>query len=167
MEEIWKDVKGYEDKYMISSKGRLLNKKTNHISMHQINKNEYVSATLVDGKNKKSTRIHRLVAEAFLSNDKNKLTVNHINGIKNDNRVENLEWATYYENTRHASVNGLMNIINLKGEEARKFRLKDVEIKEIRAKYKTGLFSYSDLASEYKSCKSHIGRIVKLMARTQ
>lgn len=63
---------------------------------------------------RKQHRVSRLVAEAFIPNPKNKRTVNHINGIKSDNRVENLEWMTHSENTQHALRTGLMDNLQKK-----------------------------------------------------
>ena len=56
---------------------------------------------------RKTLKIHRLVATAFIENEQGKETVNHINGIKTDNRVENLEWATHREQKRHSISHGL------------------------------------------------------------
>lgn len=69
--------------------------------------NKYYFRTLYKDGHKKYTAVHQLVAKAFLPNPEKKRCVNHKNGIKNDNRVENLEWATYSENTIHAFDNGL------------------------------------------------------------
>ncbi len=84
---------------------------------------------------RKSYSIHRLVAMAWLPNPYNKKEVNHINGIKYDNRVENLEWATRNENMHHAKISGLYNreikIKNSQVEEMKKMRLDGMKLKNI------------------------------------
>lgn len=114
-EEIWKDIIGYEGLYQISnlSSVRSINrvvvghnkKKYNKlgrtISFH-INKFGYVQYNLYKNKNRRHEFAHRLVAIHFIKNPKNKPCVNHKNGIKADNRLENLEWTTYSENNLHS-----------------------------------------------------------------
>lgn len=103
----------------------------------------YISTTgykfvTVFTKNKKtkSLFIHRIVAETFIPNPKNKREVNHINGIKTDNRVENLEWATRKENIKHAWETGLS-----KGHPKLFFNNKSVKelAKEFNLSYQTTL----------------------------
>ncbi len=106
--EIWKDIEGFEGKYMISDHGRIKSltdykgRARELIRKPRIAKNGYYYVNLFKKSKCKSKKPHRLVAEAFIHNPFKKETVNHINGIKTDNRVENLEWATQKENSEHA-----------------------------------------------------------------
>jgi hypothetical protein len=87
--------------YSVSRNGEVYSWATSRI-LKQSNRGGYRVVTLSSGGVAKTHTVHRLVAKAFLENGENKRTVNHINGIKHDNRVENLEWATYAENERHS-----------------------------------------------------------------
>lgn len=101
--EIWKKVKNYE-RYEISSYGNMRNIVTNTIKKISMSNNGYSYVSLY---NRKKFYIHRLVAEAFIENLHNKKIVNHINGIKTDNNIKNLEWVTKSENAKHSFNIGL------------------------------------------------------------
>ena len=110
--EIWKEIEGYEGVYQVSNHGnvRSLNyRKTKKVKnlKPQKDKKEYFTVGLCREGRMKWGKIHRLVASAFLPNPDKKPQVNHINGNKSDNRVENLEWATESENQLHAYKTGL------------------------------------------------------------
>lgn len=109
-EEIFKPIKDYEDFYEISNKGRILSKRFNKRKLlnPSDDKDGYKYIILYDKNHKsKPFKIHRLVALHFLENDdpKNKTVVNHKNEIKNDNRVENLEWCTIKYNINYGNRN--------------------------------------------------------------
>lgn len=104
-EEIWKDIKGYEGLYQVSNFGRLKNNKK--IMHPSINNKGYLQTTLRKNNKKCNKLIHQLVALTFLENPKKLICVNHINGDKIDNRLENLEWCTHKENVQHALKIGL------------------------------------------------------------
>lgn len=93
--------------YYVSSKGRIYNSKTKNILKCSPQKSGYPYVGLSNKENKKITTAHRLVALAFIENPENKKTVNHKNGVKEDNSVDNLEWMTDAENLAHARETGL------------------------------------------------------------
>lgn len=101
MQEIWKDITGYEWYYQVSNLGRVISVRRNTMLKWDIIKGYQMIKMSIDGK---MTRVfaHRLVAIAFIPNPDCKKTVNHINWIKTDNRLENLEWMTHGENAKHS-----------------------------------------------------------------
>jgi hypothetical protein len=113
MTEIWKDIKGYEGYYQVSNLGNVksLDRKLwNGFVFHEVKgkvmkvrteKDGYLRCNLSKNGKMKDGRIHRLVAEAFIPNPKNKPTVNHNNTDVTDNSVTNLEWATHKEQVEH------------------------------------------------------------------
>lgn len=105
MEEIWKDIiiDNITTNYMISNIGNVKNKKTNIIKILQIDKNGYYVIDLYIDKKRKNCKVHRLVAEAFILNIENKPTVNHKDENKQNNCVDNLEWATIKEQNSYGS----------------------------------------------------------------
>ena len=123
MEEIFKDVIGYEDYFKISNHGNLYSKLSNRLLKQTVSATGYYTvATKIGGRTGTAIcfKIHRLVAEAFLeppskqqlqwasTTKYNKVLVNHKDGNKLNNNVDNLEWATASENTNHAISTGLL-----------------------------------------------------------
>jgi len=163
--EIWKKIEKFNNEYEISNRGRIRSvdailirsngrphRRRPKILKPDTKHNGYAKGAVCVNKKMKPYQIHRLVAEAFIENPKNKETVNHINGIKDDNRVENLEWATRKEQAIHARDMGLTTI--MRGSDIGNSILKEHQVIEIREKFKPRIYTRKMLAEEYgvKEC---------------
>lgn len=98
--ETWRDIPGYEGRYQVSNLGRLWSKERGLLSPF-LSRGGYLVATLQRNGKRYGTGVHRLVAQAFIPNPEDKPQINHKNGIRTDNRPENLEWVTCSENNLH------------------------------------------------------------------
>lgn len=173
--EHWKDVVGYEEYFSVSSFGRLFSKRTNKILSQTISKTGYyIAATKFGGRKgtNKCFKIHRLVCDAFLPPPTQEqllwaektyyglVPVNHKDGNKLNNNIENLEWTTGSENTKHAITLGLIEIP--KGEDSTTAHLTNAQAEEIRILYKpfSKDFGIKQLAKKYNVSVSVIKRVV-------
>ena len=104
MEEIWKPIKNFENRYRVSNLGRIYSI-TRKTIMKLSMLNGYLRVILYDGNKTNGYYVHRIVAEAFIPNPQNKPLINHIDENRANNVVSNLEWATSSENVNHGSRN--------------------------------------------------------------
>lgn len=173
MIELWKDIKGYEGMYKISANGDV--QSLNRVVESENNKNGrthmringkrldptetqtgYLTVVLFKNGKRVRKRVHRLVAQAFISNPENKPQVNHKDGDKKNNNASNLEWVTSGENEKHALENGLKP----SGERCGKSKLKLKEVKLIRQRYKKKEISMQKLADEHSVTVQTISAII-------
>lgn len=131
MKEVWKDVVGYEGRYVVSNMGNVREVGAATNLKQYGSGNGYLIVSLNDGSKRKNRLLHRVIATAFIANPDNKPQVNHINGIGVDNRLENLEWVTVSENQRHAVRTGLSKFTSVTGENAVHSKLKESDVLEI------------------------------------
>lgn len=103
----WKRIEGFED-YKVSDDGYVYSEKTNRVLNLINNSSGYFHICLTNKGEMQYKLLHRLIAQAFIPNPEEKPSVNHIDGNKKNNSIENLEWVTNQENIRHAFDIGLM-----------------------------------------------------------
>lgn len=139
--------------------GQLYSKKSKKLLSLCVSTSGYYSYnTRINGKNK-LFRIHRLVAQTFIPNLENKPFVNHKDGDKLNNKVENLEWVTPSENTKHAYKNNLINRDNHLESVKKLRKLSESDVRDIKNKYSKD-YSCRKLAKEYNVSVSTINRII-------
>lgn len=164
--EVWKEIPGYEGHYEASSCGRirslvmqsgpnLVLRKTPRIKSVYASKGGYLKTDLSKGNKCRTEYIHRLVLMAFKGVPANSQEGAHLNGIRSDNRLENLEWTTRAVNHSHKNQHGTQLI----GERNPQAKLTDALVREMRLKYCNGQ-SYRSLANEYGLSKSYTHNVV-------
>jgi len=160
MEEVWKDVNGYEGLYQVSNLGRVKSLQYGKeriltpIKNGKDNMHIYLNVRLY-GKRVWYIGIHHLVALAFLNKKSNNLEVNHKNGITFDNWVGNLEWVTHKQNIQHS-----FDVLKRKSMKNIGHKLTLDDVKEIRKKYIPRKYSLYRLAKEYGVTPSLISLII-------
>lgn len=167
--EIWKDIEGYEGFYQISNLGRTRsvdridssgNRRKGRIRKPHFTKFGYALVNLCKEGKVKHFLVHRLVAIAFIPNSENKEQVNHIDGNKKNNRLDNLEWATRSENVLHALDTGLLNT---RGVLNNKSKVNEIQVRKIRMLRETDpkKYTYKVLGKMFGISSVMAGDIVK------
>lgn len=155
-----------EKNYSVSSIGRIRREKdgsgpakSGRILKPRYSSDGYARIKLAESGKEKRFQISRLVASAFIPNPENKATVNHKNGVRDDNRVENLEWATQSENNYHSFQS--LGRKSPRGEEQGLSKLTEQDVREIRAWWKTGDVTQTALGARWGIDPSQVANIVK------
>lgn len=165
-----KRVKGYKGRYFVTKDGRVwsaprewevgmgkIRKHDGKWLRQQLDKSGYFTVKLCSEGNVRLNFVHRLVADAFLPKKKNKYHVNHIDGIKTNNHVSNLEWCTPRENAQHAAKLGLLN--TARGEASGSSKLSDSDVAKVRSLHSQGI-KQKEIASMFDVCPTTISRVV-------
>jgi hypothetical protein len=169
MKEIWKDIKEYKGLYQVSNLGNVksLSRKLKtkngfrqvktKILKPAISLHGYSRVILWKNNVPRNFAVHRLVAMNFLKKDSHRLTVNHKDGIKTNNNLNNLEWLTICENIAHSIKLGLSDC---KGEKSPSHILKENQVLEIRELWQSSQHRLTDLMKIFNCSKSCISQIV-------
>ncbi|MDH3324136.1 MAG: HNH endonuclease [Candidatus Peregrinibacteria bacterium] len=150
----YKKINNYD--YYVSSNGDVFSSKRNKLLKQETTTRGYKRVSLSTNGKVKRIMVHRLVSEYFIENTYNKPQVNHKNGIKHDNKVENLEWVTASENVNHAYKAGITK--PLKGSSHRNSKLDSIKVLTIKTMLMSG-FKQKKLAEHYNVNQSIISDV--------
>lgn len=154
MQEVWRQIKGYEGAYEISSLGRVKSLKSDKplIMKPKVESNGYLRISLYNNKKGHSVSVHKLVAEAFLGRRPDGMQVNHIDGDKTNNKVDNLEYCTCSENIKHAYDAGLKEKCREHGSSM--FKMNEGKLKAYRNRISKAVVSICEATGEEREHKS-------------
>lgn len=160
--EVYKTVDDsrFPNCYQISNKGNVKTLRRNKITKGIKNIDGYRYITGTYNNFRTTLLVHRLVANAFIPNPSNLLCINHIDGNKENNCVENLEWCTHSENMIHAVKTGLHTNCLKKGEKHNVSKHSFAKVTEIRTRYKNEKISMRQLAKEYNTTSGYISDVI-------
>lgn len=153
---MWKTI-DFEPNYEVSDLGEVRSKKTKTLKGLRFDRGGYLRVTLYPSG--KTYLIHRLVAKTFLNQQEGFNVVNHKDGVKTNNCVDNLEWCNHKHNVNHAYANGLNQYREISGESNPSAKLTRRKVDEIRNLAKDGV-SWNDLAKKYDVQYNCIKRII-------
>lgn len=155
---MWKDIKGFEGLYKVSTEGEVMSintyahKKPKILKPFVDSKNKYLYVTLSKNNKRYKFSIHRLVAQAFIPNPLNKEEVDHINNNPKDNNVNNLQWLSRKENTNKSFQQGKDQYRNCKISEVWK---NEKYIKTFRSHKEASLFCQKEYGASYTSLQQY------------
>ena len=157
-----KDIKDYECLYKVSKDGKVFSIRNNIYLKPNKDRKGYLYVNLSKNGKVKLFHIHRLVANAFIPNKSNKEEVNHINGIKTDNKVENLEWVSHKENMQHAYKHNLIAQESIVNNVNRMIKATSKPINQIKNGVVINSFESINEASRITKIKApHICEVLK------
>jgi len=171
MGEVWKDIEGYDGYYKVSNEGNVKSldrivlgnrgskcRRVGRPMKLRVEKNGYVRVALSsDGKNIKFS-VHRLVGIAFLDNKKGLPEINHIDGNKENNNVENLEWCSSRDNQLHAFASGLQR--KRLGSELHQTKITEDNVRDIRNMWGSGKHKQYEIAKKYNLHPQYVSLVI-------